>query len=54
MVRLSLNERKEALEICDNILSIKDWSKWELKNLSGRLDKIRELRETLRLKGKKN
>ncbi len=54
MVRLSLNERKESLEICDNILSIKDWSSWELKNLSGRLDKIRELRETLRLKGKKN
>jgi hypothetical protein len=54
MIKVSLNENDEALDICNKILSINDWSSWELENLSDRLEKIRELKKTLRLKGKKN
>ncbi len=54
MIKFSLEEYSQALEICNNILDIKNWSKWEMENLSDRLDKIRELKETLIIKVKNN
>jgi tetratricopeptide (TPR) repeat protein len=44
---VKINKRDEALKICDEILSINGYSKYELDKLSNRLDRVRDLKKEL-------
>ncbi|HEX9251887.1 MAG TPA: hypothetical protein VF870_06570, partial [Ignavibacteriaceae bacterium] len=44
---VKINKRDEALKICNEILSINGYSKYELDKLSNRLDRVRDLKKEL-------
>jgi hypothetical protein len=42
-----INKRDEALRLCNEILSIKDYSDYELEKINKRLERVKELRQEL-------
>ena len=44
---IKLNNLNEALKLCNDILLIKDYSKYELEKVSDRLERVKRLKQEL-------